>query len=153
MMTEEQMDQFEYDMLMEDEEYTLEEYEEYSKWIIDIVENIMENSDEHEEQYAFSKIYHKLNDIDIGVKVIKELKELKALNKQELNKKEYTIDDFKEYYKAPTKFVRNIRSKYADDKDLVYFCDMVLDDLDCVDSISHLLKGKNNLQKDFTFRQ
>lgn len=31
MMTEEQMDQFEYDMLMEDEEYTLEECEEYMR--------------------------------------------------------------------------------------------------------------------------
>ncbi len=147
MMTEEQMDQFEYDMLMKDEEYTLEEYEEYYEWILDCVKNIMENSDELEEQYAFSKIYHKLNDIDIGVKVIKELKELNELNKKELNKKEYTIDDFKEYYKAPTKFVRNIRSKYADDKDLVYFCDMVLDDLESVDSISHLLKGKYDARK------
>lgn len=141
MMTEEQMDQFEYDMLMEDEEYTLEEYEEYSKWIIEYVENIMENSDELEEQYCYSQIYIKLRDINAGIKVIKEL------NKKELNKKEYTIDDFKEYYKAPTKFVRNIRSKYADDKDLVYFCDMVLDDLECVDSISRLLKGKINFTK------
>ena len=140
MMTEEQMDQFEYDMLMEDEEYTLEEYEEYSKWIIDIVENIMENSDEHEEQYCYSQIYIKLRDINAGINVLKEKYEEAV--KKEFNKKEYTIDDFKEYYKAPTKFVRNIRSKYADDKDLVYFCDMVLDDLECVDSISHLLRNR-----------
>lgn len=141
-MTEEQMDQFEYDMLMADEEYTLEEYEEYYKWVSEYVVNIMENSDEREEQYSFSEIYLKLLDIHAGIKVLKELKELKELNKKELNKKEYTVDDFKEYYKAPTKFIRNIRRKYADDKDLVYFCDMVLDDLECVDDIFCKLKGR-----------
>ena len=127
------MDQFEYDMLMEDEEYTLAEYEEYYKWISEYVNNIMENSDDIEEQYAFSKIYHKLEDIHICIKILKK-------DYNEINKKEYSIDDFKEYYKAPTEFVRNIRSKYADDKDLVHFCDMVLDDLEYVDDIYFYIK-------------
>ena len=132
------MDQFEYDMLMEDEEYTLAEYEEYYKWISEYVNNIMENSDDIEEQYAFSKIYLKLLDIHAGIKVLK--KEYEEAVKKERNKKEYSIDDFKEYYKAPTEFVRNIRSKYADDKDLVYFCDMVLSDLEYVDDIYFYIK-------------
>lgn len=156
MMTEEQMDQFEYDMLMADDnlikentmtkkEYTFAEYEQYYKWVIERVKNIMENSDELEEQYEFSKIYHTLNDIHSGFKILQKKYEEDLM--KELNKTEYTVDDFKEYYKAPAKYIRIMRSMYADDKDLVHFCDMVLDDLECVDSISQVLKGKYDARK------
>lgn len=125
---------------MTKEEYTFAEYEKYYEWIIERVKNIMENSDEHEEQYAFSKIYHTLNDIHSGYKILQKKYEDDLM--KELNKTEYTVDDFKEYYNAPAKYIRYMRRKYADDKCLVHFCDMVLDDLESVDSIRHLLKGK-----------
>lgn len=114
--------------------YTLTDYQEFSRALTRSIED----------EKAFSKIYDKLEDIDLSIAILRtEYRERnnKDYSNKSHNVKEYNIDDFEDYCKAPTKFVRNMKKMCADDDNTVRFCEMVLRSIDFVKSVSHTLKG------------
>lgn len=113
--------------------YTVKEYQEFSRALTRSIED------------NFFEIADKLEDIDLSIAILKT--EYKERNNKEYkerksrNNKEYNIDDFECYFKAPTKFVRDMKKMCADDDNTVRFCEMVLSSIDFVKSVSHTLKG------------